>query len=69
MAITLNSFRHGAVGFIDWLDALISESHGKKSVLPHAAATRLWIPTGEQSGLLTPTAATENVSLCARMKS
>jgi len=33
------------------------------------AASQRLIPTGERSGLLTRTAATENVSLCARMKS
>jgi hypothetical protein len=33
------------------------------------ALSRLWIATGEQSGLLTRIAAMESVTLCVRMKS
>jgi hypothetical protein len=33
------------------------------------AVSQRLIPTGEESGLLTSIAATESVSLCARMKS
>jgi len=39
-----------------------------KAAWSWAVSQRL-IPTGERSGLLTPIAATENVSLCERMKS